>query len=166
MYLNVFPPYQFFGWDTAAKSRGTPSSLTTQRPYMKNSFIILSQLDSNCNSKNHSRSQLNISERSPGQNNQTQRQLPLFNSPQSTQNYPLTIEALPDALQWWNEVHYWLIHKDSGLRVPGNFTEKEALKIQEASKCWDWTVDTRDQKVACGLNLLALAEIVCQGGQN
>jgi len=96
-----------------------------------------------------------------------QRQLPLFNLPQATQNYPLTIEALPDALQWWNEVRYWLIHKDSGLRVPGNFSEKEARRIQDVSKDWDWTVDTRNQKVACGLNLLALAEIVvCQGGKS
>lgn len=95
------------------------------------------------------------------------RQLPLFNSPQPAQAYPLTIEALPDALQWWNETRYWLIHKDFGLRVPGSFNEKEAREIQEVSKSWDWRVDTRDRKVACGLNLLALAEIVvCQGGKN
>lgn len=92
------------------------------------------------------------------------RQLPLFNSSQNKQDYPLKIELLPDALQWFDEVRYLLIHKDSGLRVPGSFNEKEALKIQEVSKDWDWTVDTRDRKVACGLNLLALAEIVvCQG---
>jgi len=79
----------------------------------------------------------------------------------------LTIEALPDALQWWDETRYWLIHKDSGLRVPGSFNETEARKIQGLTKDWDWTVDTRDRKVACGLNLLALAEIVvCQGGES
>jgi glutathionylspermidine synthase len=89
------------------------------------------------------------------------RKLTLFNPPQPTCEYPLTIEVLPDALQWWDETRYLLIHKDSGLRVPGSFSEKEARKIQEVGKNWDWTVDTRDRKVACGLNLLALAEIVC-----
>jgi len=58
-----------------------------------------------------------------------------------------------------------LIHKDSGLRVPGSFSEREARKIQEVSKDWDWSVDTRDRKVACGLNLLALAEGICQQSQ-
>lgn len=98
------------------------------------------------------------------------RQLPLFDSPQQEPDYPLTIELLPDALQWWNETRYLLVHKDSGLRVPGSFNEREARKIQEVSKDWDWTVDTSNRKVACGLNLLALAEIVCspsiqQGGE-
>jgi hypothetical protein len=72
---------------------------------------------------------------------------------------------LPDALQWFDETRYLLVHKDSGLRVPGSFNEKEALKIQEVSKDWDWTVDTRDRKVACALNLLALVKIVCQQSQ-
>lgn len=98
------------------------------------------------------------------------RQLALFDSPQQDHDYPLTIELLPDALQWWDETRYLLIHKDSGLRVPGCFNETEARKIQEVSKDWDWSVNTSDRKVACGLNLLALAEIVCspsiqQGGE-
>jgi hypothetical protein len=46
----------------------------------------------------------------------------------------LTIEALPDALQWWDETRYWLIHKDSGLRVPGSFNETEALKSRKLVK--------------------------------
>ncbi len=99
------------------------------------------------------------------------RQLPLFNPPQLTRDYPLTVEVLPDNLQWWHETRYWLIHKESDLRVPGSFSESEAQKIQEITKDWDWTVDTRDRKVACGLNLLTLAEIVCsrlsqQGGMD
>jgi hypothetical protein len=77
---------------------------------------------------------------------------------------------LPDALQWWNETRYRLIHKASDLRIPGSFNEREARKIQEISKNWDWQVDTSDRKVACGLNLLALAEGICskaiqQGGE-
>lgn len=90
------------------------------------------------------------------------RQLPLFDSPQPVQNYPLAIERLPEQLQWWDEIRYWLIHKESGLRVPGSFNDKEARKIQEVTRDWDWTIDTRDRKVTCGLNLLALAEGICQ----
>jgi hypothetical protein len=90
------------------------------------------------------------------------RQLNLFNPPQQrSDDYPLKLELLPDKLQWWDEKRYWLIHEASNLRVPGSFSESEAQKIQEISKSWDWNVDTRDRKVACGLNLLALAEIVC-----
>jgi|GEM_PF-5032796 len=89
------------------------------------------------------------------------RQLDLWESQKENAEYPLRIELLPPALQWWDEPRYWLIHEASSLRVPGSFSKSEAQKIQEVSKSWDWRVDTRDQKVACGLNLLALAEIVC-----
>jgi hypothetical protein len=124
---------------------------------MKNSFIIVSQSYKDCNNDNHSH-QLSL----PLQVGKAQKQ--------PTQDYPLTIDLLPDTLQWWSEPRYWLIHKDSGLRVPGSFSEKEALHIREVTKHWDWSVDSRDRKVACGLNLLALAEIVCsrssqQGGE-
>ncbi len=130
---------------------------------MSKSIIILSYLREDCQDVEQSaqKSKRRSPQKSP------HRQLPLF-TPQPKQDYyPLTIEALPEALQWWTEVRYWLIHKDSGLRLPGSFNEKEARKIQEVSKSWDWRVDTRDRKVACGLNLLALAEIVvCQGGKS
>lgn len=124
------------------------------------SFIILSQSGENCQTVQQS----TRNSKGRSQQKSPHRQLPLFDSPQQKHDYPLTIEVLPDTLQWWNETRYLLIHKDSGLRVPGSFNEKEARKIQELTKDWDWTVDTRDRRVACGLNLLALAEIVvCQG---
>ncbi len=127
---------------------------------MHKSFIIVSQLGQDYQSTKQSKglSKGRSPQKSPP------RQLPLF-TPQPTREYPLTIEVLPDNLQWWDETRYLLIHKDSGLRVPGSFNETEARRIQEVSKDWDWTVDTRDRKVACGLNLLALAEIVCQPSQ-
>jgi len=87
-------------------------------------------------------------------------QLTLWES-QQKQDYPVSIERLPDDLQWWSESRYWIIHKDSKRRVPGSFSEKEARKIQEATKNWDWRVNSSDRKVACGLNLLALAEGIC-----
>jgi hypothetical protein len=93
--------------------------------------------------------------------------LPLVSPPKQNAEYPLRIELLPPGLQWWKEPRYWLIHDASGLRVPGSWSLKEAEEIQERTKDWDWSVNTRDRKVACGLNLLALAEIVvCQGSKN
>jgi hypothetical protein len=93
---------------------------------------------------------------------------PRQNTPEG--EYPLTIERLPDALQWWSQTRYWIIHKDSTLRVPGSFSLDEARKIQKITQHWDWSIDSRDRKVACGLNLLALAEGICsqssqQGGK-
>lgn len=79
------------------------------------------------------------------------------------QKYPLQIERLPDALQWWDEVRYWLIHQESRLRVPGSFTKKEAQHIREISKDWNWSVGG-DRRVACGIQLMALAESLCKRG--
>lgn len=76
--------------------------------------------------------------------------------------HPLKIERLPDTLQWWDEERYWLIHEASGLRVPGSFSIAEAQHIRAISKDWDWRVDIRDRKVACGIRLLSLAEAVCK----
>lgn len=118
----------------------------------KNSFIIFSQLGEEGNAPQ----QLSL----PSEQ--------ITSQVQAVDN-SLQIEHLPDALQWWKEPRYWLIHKESKLRVPGSFTLAESQKIQEVSKDWDWSVESRDRRVACGLNLLALAEVVCkrlnQGGQ-
>jgi hypothetical protein len=90
-------------------------------------------------------------------------QLTLWKSPQP--KHPLRIERLPDTLQWWDEERYWLIHEASGLRVPGAWSLAEARLIQDLSKHWNWSVDDRDRKVACGLQLLALAEAVCRSAK-
>lgn len=76
-------------------------------------------------------------------------------------DYPLKIEPLPPALQWWGEEHFWLFHLETGLRVPGTWSLAEAKLIQDLSRKWDWTVD-KDRRVVCGLQLLALAEAVCK----
>ena len=91
---------------------------------------------------------------------------PRQNTPEG--EFPLSIERLPDALQWWDEPRYWVVHKVSQLRVPGSFSLNEARKIQEITKNWNWSIDSRDRKVSCGLNLLALAEGICskKGGRD
>lgn len=75
--------------------------------------------------------------------------------------YPLRIEQLPPALQWWKEEHFWLFHVETGLRVPGTWSLNEAELIQDLSRQWDWRVD-KDRRVACGLQLSALAEAICK----
>ena len=75
--------------------------------------------------------------------------------------YPLKIEPLPPAFQWWEEEHFWLIHIQSGLRVPGTWSLDEAELIQDLSQQWDWLVD-KERRVASGLQLMALAEAVCK----
>ena len=87
------------------------------------------------------------------------KQLTIWEPPQS--KHPLKVERLPDALQWWDEERYWLIHQESALRVPGSWSLAEAELIQDLSKGWDWSINGRDRKVACGLKLMALAEAVC-----
>jgi hypothetical protein len=88
-------------------------------------------------------------------------QLDLFSPPQPPYEYPLKIELLPPALQWWNEPRYWLIHAESGLRVPGSWSQKEAEELQDLSKNWKWSLD-KERRVDCGLQLLALAESLCK----
>jgi len=85
--------------------------------------------------------------------------LPLVSA--QKQEYPLTIELLPPALQWWEQPRYWVIHAASGLRVPGSWSLKEAEEIQDLSKDWRWNLD-RERRVDCGLQLMALAEVVCK----
>ena len=90
------------------------------------------------------------------------KQLSLWEPQQKPETeYPLKIEPLPSALQWWEEERFWLFHIQTGLRVPGTWSLEEAELIQDLSRQWDWRVD-KDRRVACGLQLLALAEAVCK----
>lgn len=74
---------------------------------------------------------------------------------------PLSIELLPEKLQWWDEERYWLVHKATGLRVPGSWSLPEALEIQESSKHWDWTVDPKSRIPNCQQQILDLCVRVC-----
>jgi hypothetical protein len=91
------------------------------------------------------------------------KQLKLWESPQSKSEaeHPLYIEPLPPALQWWDEERFWLIHSETGLRVPGSWSADEAELILDLSKSWDWSIDD-NRRVACGIQLIALVESVCK----
>jgi hypothetical protein len=81
--------------------------------------------------------------------------------PKGETEYPLKIESLPSALQWWDDEQFWLVHAESGLRVPGTWTKAEAELMQDLSKNWNWSVDS-DRRVTCGVQLMALAESICK----
>jgi hypothetical protein len=107
-------------------------------------------------------SQANQSRKARSPQKSPHRQLNLFNPPQQrSDDYPLKLELLPDNLQWWNETRYWLIHKDSGLRVPGSWSLEEAEELQDLSKNWNWNLD-KERRVDCGLQLMALGESICK----
>jgi hypothetical protein len=89
------------------------------------------------------------------------RQLDLWESQKQNAEYPLKIELLPPALQWWKEPRYWLIHEASNLRVPGSWSLREAKELQDLSKNFNWNLD-KERRVDCGLQLMALAEVICK----
>ncbi len=90
------------------------------------------------------------------------RQLTLWESQTKSEcEHPLHIESLPVALQWWEEERFWLVHTESGLRVPGTWKKAETALMQDLSKNWDWSVDS-DRRVTCGVQLMALAEGICK----
>jgi hypothetical protein len=78
-----------------------------------------------------------------------------------TPSYPLSIELLPQRLQWWDEDRYCLIHKATGLRIPGSWSISEALEIQESSRYWDWQVDPKSRIPNCQQQILDLCVRVC-----
>lgn len=72
--------------------------------------------------------------------------------------YPLSIQPMPEPLQWWSEFRYWLIHDETGLRLPGSWTINEALHVQEVSRFWDWRVEPKSRIPRCQEKILALCE--------
>lgn len=79
----------------------------------------------------------------------------------SAPSYPLSIELLPQQLQWWDEPRYWLIHEVTGLRMSGSWSISESLEIQEFSRYWDWTVDPKSRIPNCQHEILNLCVQVC-----
>lgn len=89
------------------------------------------------------------------------KQLCLFTLANTQSAADLRIEPVPEALQWHPEPRYWLVHQESGLRVPGTWSLEEAQIILHLSEGWDWTVDPPSRIPACQGQILALCEAVC-----
>lgn len=74
---------------------------------------------------------------------------------------PLQIEPVPDNLTVGEEPRFWLIHQESGLRVPGQFSQTEAEYILKATAEWDWEIRHRPRTPKCSNRLLSLLKTVC-----
>ncbi len=98
--------------------------------------------------------------RSPQKSPQAE-QLSLFTPANPQDSADLRIEPVPEALQWHPEPRYWLVHQESGLRVPGTWSLEEAQIILYLSEGWDWVVDPPSRIPACQGQILALCEAVC-----
>ena len=53
-----------------------------------------------------------------------------------------------------------LVHGDSGLKVPGQFTDDEAQEILETTRYWDFTLD-KERVPRCRERLRLLLEQIC-----
>jgi hypothetical protein len=75
-------------------------------------------------------------------------------------SYPLLIQPLAGSERIFPELAYRLIHRESGLQVPGQFTKQEAESIRTVTQNWDWSVD-KHRKPACAARLLHFLEQLC-----
>lgn len=95
----------------------------------------------------------------------TQQQLQLFAS-QPTESddapYPLQIGYIPDNQRITPDKFCKLIHYESGLNIPGQFTYDEAKEILLTSRYWDFSLD-RDRIPKCVSRLRSLLENICSG---
>ena len=73
----------------------------------------------------------------------------------------LRIEAVPSDIAVGISEKFWLIHQNSQLRVPGQFSGHEAEYILQVTSGWDWTVDLKTREPACRSQLLNLLNHVC-----
>lgn len=74
--------------------------------------------------------------------------------------YPLVIQIIPPDVRIILELSCRLIHQESGLQLPGHFTQTEANLIQKVSQHWDWSLD-KNNKPACAARLLRYLEQLC-----
>ncbi|MGH2413573.1 MAG: hypothetical protein ACRDEA_07765, partial [Microcystaceae cyanobacterium] len=74
--------------------------------------------------------------------------------------YPLFIQPIPPSDRLLPELECRLVHQETGLQVPGQFTQAEARLIQAVTQKWDWRVD-KHNKPACAGRLLWYLEQLC-----
>lgn len=74
---------------------------------------------------------------------------------------PLRIEPVPVNLTVGIEQRFWLIHQESGLWVPGQFSRVEAEYIFKTTAEWDWEIRHRPRTPNWNKRLLSLLTTVC-----
>jgi hypothetical protein len=72
----------------------------------------------------------------------------------------LKIELVPPQLSVDTAERFIVIHQESGLSIPGQFTKSEAEAILSATENWDWSLG-KDRIPVCSHYLLALLEEIC-----
>lgn len=73
----------------------------------------------------------------------------------------LRIEGVPVNVTVGVEQRFWLIHQNSHLRIPGQFSRAEAEHILKATEFWDWEIKYRPRTPNCNKRLLSLLTAVC-----
>lgn len=81
-------------------------------------------------------------------------------SDDSSPPYPLQIISIPRDERINPDFICGLIHYESGLKIPGQFTYEEAQEILKTTRHWDFSFD-RDKIPKCKERLLGLLEGVC-----
>ncbi len=74
----------------------------------------------------------------------------------------LRIEAVPVDVTVGYSEKFYLIHQESGLRVPGQFSRCEAEEILRVTAPWAWQVDLKTHEPACRHSLLCLLKDICK----
>jgi hypothetical protein len=89
-------------------------------------------------------------------------QLNLLTLQDLPQEPALYIETVPVNLTLGVEQRFWLVHQPTGLRVPGQFSRREAEYIFSATEKWDWEIDLKTREPACCYRFLWLLESICK----
>lgn len=82
-------------------------------------------------------------------------------APAQVPGAPLQIEAVPWVMVVGDRPRFWLIHTESGLAVPGQYTESEAQAIARISSEWDWRIEG-DRVPNCAADLVEFLESLCR----
>jgi hypothetical protein len=77
-----------------------------------------------------------------------------------TSDYPLQIQPIPESERISLELGCSLIHRESGLHIPGQFTSEDATLIQAVTQDWDWRIE-KNNKPACAAQLLQFLQAIC-----
>ena len=90
------------------------------------------------------------------------RQLNLLALLENPQKEPaLRIEAVSAELIINSDRPFCIIHQKSELQIPGQFSRQEAEQILEATKEWNWSVNSTTREPAYKWRLLSLLEYIC-----
>lgn len=89
-------------------------------------------------------------------------QLNLLALLEKPQKPALRIEATSANVTVGNSERFCLIHQESGLRIPGQFSYYEAQEVLVVSEKWDWELlDFNPRTPRCSYRLLCLLNRVC-----